>query len=421
MEPQIAPVNGTLLNSLRTKRATSKLALSQHCDLYLGLFRNNDALSQTYLQTTTSHAHLAGDLCAEQRIQHMALNVAQANLDAHARSSAQQHDRFSELSRRDLARQSAVLAGIDADVEALRRVRVHPRVVENMVINGKKGGKDGMTLAEFVDLKEVAEARSRAKSAYEGLVGQTQDLFTTVVGIQQGTEGLKRQGFGDVDLKLVDAKAAEVEEALHKVVEIRDKIQRDLSRVQDKIAELLHHPPFPQPNTSTSTTRSGAQLAPVSAATGFPAPAPLPSHARKTFEAFDHLAEIHMREYLPELERREDQARRGVLYLAQSKARMIDAFARQMKSVSQLQSAIAGIVPTMNTIEGGVKALRREVDEGPCGGVKRVVAASSSRMPAPLRIFSRTSDRRNSGVGIPSGPILGSRCLSGSMVWFANG
>ncbi|RUP47968.1 hypothetical protein BC936DRAFT_145122 [Jimgerdemannia flammicorona] len=380
MEPQIAPVNGTLLNSLRTKRATSKLALSQHCDLYLGLFRNNDALSQTYLQTTTSHAHLAGDLCAEQRIQHMALNVAQANLDAHARSSAQQHDRFSELSRRDLARQSAVLAGIDADVEALRRVRVHPRVVENMVINGKKGGKDGMTLAEFVDLKEVAEARSRAKSAYEGLVGQTQDLFTTVVGIQQGTEGLKRQGFGDVDLKLVDAKAAEVEEALHKVVEIRDKIQRDLSRVQDKIAELLHHPPFPQPNTSTSTTRSGAQLAPVSAATGFPAPAPLPSHARKTFEAFDHLAEIHMREYLPELERREDQARRGVLYLAQSKARMIDAFARQMKSVSQLQSAIAGIVPTMNTIEGGVKALRREVDEGPCGGVKRVVAAYGALM-----------------------------------------
>lgn len=63
------------------------------------------------------------------------------------------------------------------------------------------------------------------------------------------------------------------------------------------------------------------------------------------------------------------------MYLTKSKARMIDVFARQMNAVSQLQSAIAGVVPRLRGLEQGVKALRKEVEEGALGGVKRVVAA----------------------------------------------
>lgn len=130
----------------------------------------------------------------------MALTVAQSNLDAHVSSAAQTHDAFTAVAGREFARQAVNLAGADADVEALRRVRVHHGMLEAMTMDGKKAeAKEGAVLAEFVDLREVMEARERAEEQYETLVAQTKELRERLGGIQQGAEGLRKQGTGDVE------------------------------------------------------------------------------------------------------------------------------------------------------------------------------------------------------------------------------
>jgi hypothetical protein len=89
-------------------------------------------------------------------------------------------------------------------------------------------------------------------------------------------------------------------------------------------------------------------------------PLTLPSHAKKTLEAFDHLAEIHVKDYLPKIVEYEQVIRNHLSMLIKSKRRAMEGFLRQMNVISHLQSEIAAVSPRIDAVDKEMKGLKKQ-------------------------------------------------------------
>ena len=66
--------------------------------------------------------------------------------------------------RKDLERQAALLAGLDADLEIISRVRIHVEFMSPAVRNAIENGERPRTLGDYVSnvrMKQVADACTR--------------------------------------------------------------------------------------------------------------------------------------------------------------------------------------------------------------------------------------------------------------------
>ncbi|ORZ16485.1 hypothetical protein BCR42DRAFT_451423 [Absidia repens] len=379
LEPVVSPVAAhNLLNALETTSKTT--ALPQHCELYLSLFAKFDSFSQTLMKTVASHTSLAKTLVGEQKSQSMALNVALTNLETHSGITNRSVQEFYRLAEKELDKQSALLESADIDLNILHDTQIHPAFISHGTNNSNSDTYTAseldkqQSLMDYVDMDQLQTARQDTEELCQHLTHDTHFLQSVVGELQNYEEELRHQISSDHNLQTLDTMLMDIQDAREKTQFLRDKIKRDLNRIYSKIADLLQVPlsslfaklsldaSFSSTSTSTSlqtpstsatpeplTLTNQAETKPYSTMIRRNSLSPssqdtasaFPSQTKKALEAFYHLAEIHINDYLPKLTSYESTIRQLITKLTQLKRQSIQKFLKNMTTISQLQSDIA--------------------------------------------------------------------------------
>ncbi|KAI9311498.1 hypothetical protein BX666DRAFT_1867968 [Dichotomocladium elegans] len=327
LEPKIPPFDASMAQeTMNCAKEMRKEDLLKTCQLYMSLFASFDVQSQRLMKAIASHTQLAQRMVDEQKFQTMALNVAMTNLESHSHIARKSIHSFCAFSQKELDKQSALAGAADTNIDILRSIRVHPAILQAI-------GETAVErrIVDYIDVDRIESVKNKAQELCKSLEGELQELLSLASDLKQYERDLQQQISDDQDPQALDASISDIQEIQKKSLYLHNRIKRDLGRVHAKISELVNIP-----ITSLTSQFSDAGVAPN-------------SQARKTFEAFDHLTEIHINDYLPKLASYELDIRVKVAELIWGKRRSIERFLENMSFVSGLQSEIAAVAPRVET------------------------------------------------------------------------
>ncbi|KAI9493144.1 hypothetical protein BDB00DRAFT_872660 [Zychaea mexicana] len=391
LEQKVPPFDEpSSVHALARAKGIAGSTLSDTCQLYLELFGSFDAYSQILIQALSTHARLSRNAVEEQKMQSMAINVAMTNLESHSYMANQNVGSFSSFAEKELATQSSLVETTEINLTILQNIRVHPEIMRSIVNpSTAMTAPEERLLIHFIDTVRIDKAKNGTRELCTSLGQELQELHDLAMDINRYEKDLQKQITEDQDLHSLDAVASDIQEILQKAQFLREKIKRDLSRVHSKISELLHVPvSFLAANNSNNNNNSIAGSGVIrdqgstsalggdfGSYSGSPTSPTLTSHAKKTLEAFSHLAEIHVNDYLPKLHAYETSIRQKVVTLVLAKRKSIEQFLENMGIVSQLQSEIAAVAPRIEDANKWISDFQAERCDGDLEALQEVIFA----------------------------------------------
>ena len=79
-----------------------------------------------------------------------ALRIASYTLDLHVLSISDTFEAFSNLARRQLDKQTLLLEALDANLEAIKKIKIHPEFMSAAVRKAVEAGEKARTLGDYV-------------------------------------------------------------------------------------------------------------------------------------------------------------------------------------------------------------------------------------------------------------------------------
>lgn len=110
------------------------------------------------------------------RYQHEALRIASTSLDLNVLAIMDVFEGISQSAQKELEKQETLLAGVDADLEIISRVKVHAGFMSPATRKVFETGEKARTLGDYVSnvkMKQVAETCARTH-------GDLRSMFTRV-------------------------------------------------------------------------------------------------------------------------------------------------------------------------------------------------------------------------------------------------
>jgi autophagy-related protein 11 len=121
-------------------------------------------LAASYLRTAHIHHEYINRTSLTLHYQHEAVRIASSSLDLNVLAITDTFDGIASSARRDLEKQAALLAGLEADLEIISRVKIHVEFMSPAVRKAIETGEKPRTLGDYVSIvkmNQVAETCTR--------------------------------------------------------------------------------------------------------------------------------------------------------------------------------------------------------------------------------------------------------------------
>lgn len=125
------------------------------------------------------------------RYQHEALRIAFTSLDLNVLAIMDVFDGISQSAQRDLEKQETLLAGVDADLDIITRVKIHLDFMSPATRKAVEGGEKARTLGDYVSnvkMKQVAETCARTHGNLRSTFTQVEEA---VARLNHGTDEVR--------------------------------------------------------------------------------------------------------------------------------------------------------------------------------------------------------------------------------------
>ncbi|KAI9470107.1 MAG: autophagy-related protein 11-domain-containing protein [Benjaminiella poitrasii] len=402
LEPRIPPFDGSSTLTQFQQSILNK-SLQETCQAFMTLFSNFDSHSQLLTKTAATHTHLAQHMVQAQKCQSMALNVAITNLDQHRHLANNCIRQFLTDAKHELDHQHHLLRTIDQDLTLLRHIPVH----HHHSASKKR-------LIDYVDLADLERARVAARAMCDDLTDQRSSLQDEMRRLDED-EASFSDGVAEKNKQLqdLDALLVEVVTMHDKCSYLRDKVRRDVRRVYEKMKKVVplltemmeglklsdKRRSLTDSVTSSSsssslhtTTMMNSIFSTLSHSSSTPTSHALKlnrldSNTKRTFDAFRHLADIHVNDYLPKLAEYERRIRDSTAYLVTLKREAISGFVRHMAVVSEFQRHVGNIPPIVDRYQLRLDQFRSQYNNnsGGLGSLRESLFAYGAWMIETVR------------------------------------
>lgn len=117
-------------------------------------------LASSFLRTARLHHEYLNKIYETLQRQYDAMCVETMSLDRHVLTIVETFNNVAETSRVDLDKQATLLGGVQADLNLIRRVKVHPEFLSPNVRKAIGAGGELRTLGDYVStvkMKQVAD------------------------------------------------------------------------------------------------------------------------------------------------------------------------------------------------------------------------------------------------------------------------
>ncbi|KAK0220473.1 putative peripheral membrane protein [Armillaria fumosa] len=148
-------------------------------------------LAASYLTAAHSHHETIKYLHATIHHQHEAVQIASNSLDLNVLAIVDTYDGLSSGFKKELDKQAALLAGLEADLDIISRVRIHTEFVSPAVRKAMEAGDKARTLGDYVSnakMKQVAETCART---HDDLRLRFEQVNEAVSKLKEGTSSVR--------------------------------------------------------------------------------------------------------------------------------------------------------------------------------------------------------------------------------------
>jgi autophagy-related protein 11 len=121
-------------------------------------------VAASFLETSHIHHEHVKHISLTLHYQHEAVRIESNSLDLHVLAITDIFEGIAASARRELEKQSALLAGLEADLEIIARVKIHVEFMSPGVRRAIESGEKPRTLGDYVSIikmKQVAETCQR--------------------------------------------------------------------------------------------------------------------------------------------------------------------------------------------------------------------------------------------------------------------
>ncbi|KAF5356786.1 hypothetical protein D9756_006559 [Leucocoprinus leucothites] len=163
-------------------------------------------LAASYLRTARLHHEQVNSMLISLHYQHEAIRIATSSLDLHVLAVFDTFDSLATNSKRELERQTVLLEGLDADLELIKRVRIHVDFMSNAVRRAIEAGERHRTLGDYVSNDKMRTVAAGCARTHDDLKMRFELAEQAVLKLKEGTD-MVRSSVGDRRL-LDDAEAS---------------------------------------------------------------------------------------------------------------------------------------------------------------------------------------------------------------------
>ncbi|KAJ8518823.1 hypothetical protein ONZ45_g4127 [Pleurotus djamor] len=148
-------------------------------------------LAQSYSQSAHIHVQHVESIMTSLTYQHEAIRVASNSLDNHLLNILDAFESVSLGARKELEKQAALVAGVDADLEIIGRVQVHSDFLsENMRGAIQSGGKP-RTLGDYVMYTKMKQVSGSCARTHEEMRNKFNETEQAVGSLQEGAANVR--------------------------------------------------------------------------------------------------------------------------------------------------------------------------------------------------------------------------------------
>ncbi|KAJ3995825.1 putative peripheral membrane protein [Lentinula boryana] len=148
-------------------------------------------LGTSYLRTAHAHHEQINHLAISLQFQFEAARIASRSLDMNVLAILDTFEGIANGSRKELTRQAALLAGLEADLEIISRVNIHTEFVSATAKKAIESGEKQRTLGDYVSnvrMKQVAETCSKT---HDDLQNRFNEMEQAVSRLKEGSDVIR--------------------------------------------------------------------------------------------------------------------------------------------------------------------------------------------------------------------------------------
>jgi autophagy-related protein 11 len=148
-------------------------------------------LATSYLRTAHVHQEHINNTLVNLRYQHEALRIASNSLDLNVLAIVDAFEGIASGAQKELEKQELLLAGVDADLEIISRVRIHAEFMSPAVRKAMEAGEKARTLVDYVSngkMRQVAETCARTHGDLRARFTQVEE---SISHLNKGTESVR--------------------------------------------------------------------------------------------------------------------------------------------------------------------------------------------------------------------------------------
>ncbi|KAG0234848.1 oligomeric, coiled-coil, peripheral membrane protein [Actinomortierella wolfii] len=295
----------------------------------------------SYYRAIVAHAGVCERIMEELRVQAMAVQVALTNLDAHSRSVIDTFEKFNAFATKEFTKQARLLQSFPRDIETLRRIRVHPALLQP--------DNTDRYIADFIPADKLVIWADRCREIHEGLVREGKELALAIKEVQEGTLAIRNNS--GINLEQLEAAMTEILQTVEQQSQLRHRLERDQSKVKERITDLA----------------SPARL----------------SSAAVNLEELSQLANVYQTDYIVTSRHADEELRNKVGIFISAKQSQTANLITQLMHISKLQSTIASIPPSLGSLDDALR--KRDADFSQLVYVQRIPIAYGALMVEIVR------------------------------------
>ncbi|KAI8897515.1 hypothetical protein BC833DRAFT_649501 [Globomyces pollinis-pini] len=273
---------------------------------FLAAFNSHVDYGMALLNIARKHAATCDNLYQQQLIQSKSLMIAINNLESHSSSILDTFDAFNRHAQKEFANHTILLQNFPTDLHTLNQIPIH-----NAIISEQR------TLDDFVPKDKLFAWVKRCQMAHDHLVASTAQLLETMQDIRNGCD-VENLTITGVDFSKLKKLLDTTKEVISKIESRQHTFERDASRIALFCNEI---------KSDSNAVQFDQRL-----------------------QAIEHLYQIHISDYLPEITKFDRYIRETVIYFSDSKLHLTQVLKGKLQSISHYQSVIASVKPNIASL-----------------------------------------------------------------------
>ncbi|KAI9065323.1 hypothetical protein FKP32DRAFT_1590816 [Trametes sanguinea] len=208
-------------------------------------------LASSYLQTASLHLEEVNHLLSSLHYQHNALRISSGALDLHILATSEGFEALATVAQRELDRQAKLLAGIDADLEIVTRVKVHKEFLSAAMRKAIEAGERGRTLGDYVSKVKMRQVADSCMNTHEDLRSRFEQVQEAMARLSRGGDEVRQVVTNSGPIEEAEAIAKRAQDVWEKISATHaspdrpgtsaDRVLQDLRQLDSSLRMELQH------------------------------------------------------------------------------------------------------------------------------------------------------------------------------------